>query len=520
MLTANVVCERLGNPSLLLEQGKNIYGYIRRIFKSLDANDDCYVPVSKISMHFERNRGVRDDQNYELALYYFASILEHYSLLNELRIAVSDFIIRELTTVIFNQLPPIFKGRDYQLFHEIQDEFPVFERLKIRYCPLFNSFETVSYFKSASIVFNEDEEPFLSKVIESSNYFFKENGVFYLLRGLRFYTLREESIVELGYLPSSYTPGNDGFWLKRHEHLCVDNCPLCGKIKYINKKFCWSCMRKYIPTGKLINPYSTKVPNYLTTLYHPEDKKNSAILFGVELELEHKTKRNLEADVEKIYFSVPNFIIAKQDGSIHSGVEFVTTPATFKIQKEKMKDIFTELKSTEFIDKQNCGVHIHVGRKELTELQIGRICEWLYNPENEDLIYSISGRRESSYARLNKDGNLLSCAPAYSRQSHERYSALNLNNKHTIEFRLFASTIQYEVMCRYLEFVYSLIKFTTPGVANISKISEISKLEPYIEFVKFSNVFNIKEKKKEKEFRYLYDHLVATNHIHTPKKGI
>jgi hypothetical protein len=131
-----------------------------------------------------------------------------------------------------------------------------------------------------------------------------------------------------------------------------------------------------------------------------------------------------------------------------------------------------------------CGLHIHVSRDALTVMQIGKIREFLYNPENRKFIAKIAGRDNSSYARIEKTVSITDVAPEnYSAEHQERYDAVNLRNQHTIEFRLFASTNTYNILMHRLDFVKALIDFTKPCAVSVKNLSDIKKLDVFTEFL-------------------------------------
>ena len=271
------------------------------------------------------------------------------------------------------------------------------------------------------------------------------------------------------------------------------SCGHFSRTTQIIDDFCEACIDKLSVTGKLINPYSLKVPSYLKFLDKKENKgkfTGNTLYFGFELELEN----GREKEAIKLYKKHNDFIICKEDGTVNDGFEIVSTPATYPIHKERAESIFTIInKETKMVAKRNCGLHFHISKNALTSLQIGKMLEFIFNPNNREFISHIAGRDNNSYAQIDKVKSITDIAPEnFNAELCNRQEAINLKNKDTIEFRLFASTTKYDIFMTRLEFVKSLVDYTKSCAINIKNLIEAKEKDIFIGF--------LKENKKEYPF--------------------
>ena len=172
--------------------------------------------------------------------------------------------------------------------------------------------------------------------------------------------------------------------------------------------------------------------------------------------------------LKTILKAYPNYLIGKQDGSI-DGYEIVTVPASIAYHKEQLKTFPWQ---DQVVTRKN-GVHIHVDQKALSLLQVGKLMEFIYNDHNAKFINTISGRPFNHYCSTSTKKTYWSCIDTYSpipalKQENNHGTAVNISKHKTIEFRFFAGTNNYETLCRYLDFLESLLKFTAPGATNYS----------------------------------------------------
>ena len=199
---------------------------------------------------------------------------------------------------------------------------------------------------------------------------------------------------------------------------------------------------------------------------------------------------------------------AKADSSIDNGFEIVTHPMTLDYHMNEMswKETLDEATFLNYEDEEeSCGLHIHVNRNSLgytiyeQDEVIANIL--LLFELHWDKVVKFSRRTPSKLHRwcdrygLNEGETAKELFDkAYG--SGERYHAINLRNRHTIEFRLFAGTLQYDVLIAALQFVNFIcdmaIEKSENEITNISWDELMSEVkEENTELIWFLNNNNI-----------------------------
>lgn len=287
---------------------------------------------------------------------------------------------------------------------------------------------------------------------------------------------------------------NDDHYSYRGSRICEycfnDNyfiCEDCGESYHNdsysgNDGFCNNChCRNSIDS---IQDYSTKAPaNFLAKKVIKNNKgKDITQYFGVELEVEcGEHNRNLLA--KSVREIMGDFIITKHDGSLENGFEIVTIPADFETQCEKWANFLkNKPKGLKSYETSTCGLHIHVSRRPLTALQIGKILVFMNNSANASFIEAVAGR-EINHFCARKTKKLTDALPK--NQSRDRREVVNLTNKETIEFRVFKGTLYKQSLFRYLEFTDCLIKFCAVAENSIAYCRSVPKFIKYVENNKY-----------------------------------
>jgi len=209
-----------------------------------------------------------------------------------------------------------------------------------------------------------------------------------------------------------------------------------------------------------IHNYSTRVEQMLK--FKATRVRPNTVYLGCELEYETNNRNRAQIGVGKL---MHGHALMKSDGSIRNGFEIVTCPATLDIHLEIFKKFYDSIPPDLKIEK-NVGMHVHVSRKPLSQLTIGKLTEFLNRLDNKQFIAHIAGRIDNSYARMNSDRTIT--FPRKNRQGGDRYNALNLNNQNTIEVRLFATPMNYKEFATRLQFVQALVDYCMPAQSNDS----------------------------------------------------
>ena len=188
--------------------------------------------------------------------------------------------------------------------------------------------------------------------------------------------------------------------------------------------------------------------------------------------------------------------LMKDDGSISNGFEIVSRPASYTkhlINYESFLDGLPEW----IHPHKSCGMHVHISRTGFTQLGAGKLTEFINRKDNKDFITLIAGRDRTNYQSGDSTYDLKK--PYQISQDHgyaERYNYVNLNNRKTIELRMFASPKNLNEFKVRMQFVKAMISYCQPGVLTGTLREQTS----FGSFVKWLD-------KSKKEFKELHKHI-------------
>lgn len=215
--------------------------------------------------------------------------------------------------------------------------------------------------------------------------------------------------------------------------------------------------------------------------------------YGVEVEIDDGNDRDSTArDLYNIagYDGIGPRIYCKYDGSLSNGFEIVSHPMTLEYHmsaRMPWDEIFDECiqNGWKSHDTDTCGLHIHASRElfgnTTTEIDLTAAkIMLLFTKFWDSHIINFTRRRSSElrdWARrpdeiidVDDDEPAVLKKVGYEKNG-TRYKALNLKNKHTIEFRLFKGTLKHSTFIACLQFVDYLIKF--------ARKTELKRLNDY-----------------------------------------
>ena len=243
----------------------------------------------------------------------------------------------------------------------------------------------------------------------------------------------------------------------------VGRCDSCGRerfnddLAYDEDDDCSYCNR-CSGGGSLIRSYSDRSANKKKPEHQGKD------LYGVELEVEHKTDAEDGAKYVNGFLD-KGYVTLKTDGSLgHTGFEIVTRPDGIDVHKRKFKALFDDRPGRFLSSWSNgrCGMHVHVNKAALSQLQLGKMLCFLNEPTNGEMLAKIAGRRAGRWCRAYKkkisDIN----------HPNDRYVALNITSK-TAEVRIFRGTLSQAGFFKNLEFVQALVEFCSPASRGIKE---------------------------------------------------
>jgi hypothetical protein len=251
---------------------------------------------------------------------------------------------------------------------------------------------------------------------------------------------------------------HDGHVYNRSE-VSIDTCNNCGNetvTELMIDKVCHHCL----DASFKIHNYSTRVEQMIK--FKATRVRPNTVYLGCELEYETNNRNRAQLGVGKL---MHGHALMKSDGSIRNGFEIVTCPATLDIHLDIFKKFYDNIPPDLKI-ANNVGMHVHISRKPLSQLTIGKLIEFLNRLDNKAFIHHIAGRIDNQYARMENDRTITFLRKH--RNGGNRYNALNLNNEKTIEVRLFATPMNYKEFASRLQFVQALVDYCSPAQSNES----------------------------------------------------
>lgn len=257
------------------------------------------------------------------------------------------------------------------------------------------------------------------------------------------------------------------------------------------------------------------------------------LLFGVELEVD-KGPRSAVSDTISRIADISNDVYMKSDGSLDTGFEIVTHPATlgYHMHDFAWRSITETARSAGFKshDARTCGLHVHVGRYQLSPedpaeryrttakivLLVNRHWDALvkFSRRKEDQLHWAVRPQVDRIRETDTADDILGkmmCA-----DNGNRYQAVNLCNSGTIEFRLFNGSLKRDTVIATLQMVNNICKYAMTHSTEECLASTWADLRTYEEwdelnaYCEANNLITVespeavvfgKESEKEKPFK-------------------
>lgn len=325
-----------------------------------------------------------------------------------------------------------------------------------------NIFQSLAYSRLAT---NSNGEEVLAhascsfECICGNTYLTRANNVSYVDRGLTCTSCIDELLdaEEVHECENCANYTTNVHWSEQRERELCDVCfnePWeCGECGYeIEEGYDHECHRE--PNSVIYN-YS----------YKPSAQffGNDDYYFGLELEVENIHDWGCENGAQLVQDELGSRVYCKSDGSLSDGFEIVTHPHSFEAFKSINWSVLDMLRRKGFRswDTSTCGLHVHISRTafrkngkrdEAHELRFQKL---IY--DNGMHVRAIAGR-SSAYARFNDKGKLV--PKVKYGQSEDRYEAINVQNDHTLEVRVFRGSLKPQRVLSAVEFLHSAIEYT------------------------------------------------------------
>lgn len=244
------------------------------------------------------------------------------------------------------------------------------------------------------------------------------------------------------------------------------------------------------PEPRIIGSYHSS-KNQVSKQFDDWTKQHKRFL-GVELEVELVDRYAEREDKARQLNELINDgdigrkVFFENDGSLTNGFELVTHPMSLPAHRELWKWLQDKSATKGLIshkgrdgNSSTCGLHVHVNRDSLTKLQIAKMVAFVNNPDNQEFMTALArryGMAATGYCRIKADKAKVGKAA----ESSDRYEAVNVTPRHTIEFRIFRGTLKYESLVAAIEFVHALCEYTARcGDCSVSDLG-------YEAFLKFA----------------------------------
>lgn len=291
-------------------------------------------------------------------------------------------------------------------------------------------------------------------------------------------------------------------------------CPECNEVfpstdsnydDSRNDYFCNECYEALqMNVENIIEDYYYK-PD---PIFYGESEDNSYL--GIELEVDN-TDGNYDNKLiyqaaESILDNYCEQLYLKHDGSLSHGFEIVSHPATLEYHQNEFgwQEIMNTCKESTLrsFDTSTCGLHIHLSRdyfgdtQEIQDLHISKLLLLISKFYDSHLLKF--SRRQPNELRWcenisidyeeNDDEKTIVDKMKQSK-SKGRYTAVNLLNSNTIEFRLFKGTLNYSTFISSLQFVMEISKYAkntelksipTTNWSDIFLFTEFKELKNYL----------------------------------------
>lgn len=213
-------------------------------------------------------------------------------------------------------------------------------------------------------------------------------------------------------------------------------------------------------------------------IFHSVDK-DERMFFGIEVEMEAQdmTTLNMAAEYAANRLEEDDLAYLKRDGSLDEGFELVTHPMSFEYYRDYAETLWGTIETlrTKYYmrswDTRTCGLHIHISRTGFTSgAHMHRFMNLVYTLQ--DLFEILAGRSSSRWASFEdvRVGKITDSGQAvywksFAKKINEgrntdRYTAINCQNQHTLEMRIFKGTLNRDTIMAQISLAHASVEYT------------------------------------------------------------
>lgn len=234
---------------------------------------------------------------------------------------------------------------------------------------------------------------------------------------------------------------------------------------------------EYEDNSRIIHDYSYR-PD---AIFHSTDK-GERLYFGIEIEVESPRNRQ-EASTYAQRLEPLELAYLKNDGSLSCGFEIVTHPMShdfYKNQANELWETLEVLRTTHGVkawDAGTCGLHIHISRTGFSSgAHMHRFLNLVYS--NQPFYEALAGRESERWAKFTDVMHVKSIwnedEGCWERgkqtrsfidkiqdgRNSDRYSAVNMQNRETLEMRIFRSSVNSDTVKSQLDLAHASVEYT------------------------------------------------------------
>lgn len=284
------------------------------------------------------------------------------------------------------------------------------------------------------------------------------------------------------------TCDSSGTFCERCFENCVSYCDECDDYYYDG------CPRDHDDEGgsRLIHDYSYR-PDPI--FYRLPDEEFHRLYFGIEIETEVRGKDyGHRTDAAEYASMLENERIAylKSDGSLECGFEIVTHPMSHAYMTRDENPLWRVLRTLKqdynmmSWGTKTCGLHIHVSRSGFAGgSHQHRFLQLVYN--NKEFYELLAGRSSSAWAKFDDvddpETGRKSFKHKLDQSGSDRYSAVNTNNRNTLEMRIFRGSLNPRFVKSAVDLAHASVEYTR--VMSVKEVIDAGlstlKFRQYIE---------------------------------------
>ena len=258
---------------------------------------------------------------------------------------------------------------------------------------------------------------------------------------------------------------------------CIGNAEYCEYCDEYNMDGC-SCELD----SSVVHDYSYR-PD---PVFHSTNK-DDRLFFGIEIEVENGSRMGQEhksnaAEYAQSHLEPIDLAYLKNDGSLSDGFEIVTHPMTHEFYMNEATELWDTLEYLRSTMKMRswgtstCGLHIHISRTGFKSgAHMHRFLNLVYS--NEEFYSTLAGRESSRWAKFDDvqqakpdgvDENGYRTYKSYRSyrdkiergRNTDRYSAVNTQNLHTLEMRIFRGSIKSTTVRSAISLAHASVEYT------------------------------------------------------------